>query len=255
MTPAVCETYCSSISVSSYYPLFGLEYGSQCYCGSSLAQQKPERVEEYWCGVPCMGNNTLICGGTWYISLYNITTAPVAKTVATTSVAPTSTPLPSPSSTSSSAAASSTAPQNASAGVSTTSSYSANVGGSPSPLVPQATVIAIGVVAALFAVALFGVIAYLTVFRRRWKKHLETQQEREIASTMTISSSTDIRRGTPPAEMWSGPAEMSADKSKPGSPRVTLPPIPPTSPSITRASINTAATPFVSEHYHKGMEY
>lgn len=79
---------------------------------------------------------------------------------------------------------------------------------------------------------------------------MEAQQEKEIVQTM------DRGKGTPPAtEMWTGPAEMSAVKSSPGSPRVTLPPIPPHSPSVTRASINTARDPFVAEHYHKEAGY
>lgn len=123
--------------------------------------------------------------------------------------------------------------------------------GKPSPLVPQATVIAVAVVAALFALALFGVIVYLLVFRRKWKKHLEAQQEKEMAQTMDKGKG----RGPPPAEMWVSPAEMSAVKSSPGSPRVTLPPIPPHSPSVNRASIKTSADPFVAEHYHKDMGY
>lgn len=130
--------------------------------------------------------------------------------------------------------------------------------GKPSPLVPQATVIAVAVVAALFALALFGVIVYLLVFRRKWKKHLEAQQEKEMAQTMDKGKG----RGPPPAEMWVSPAEMSAVKSSPGSPRlspgsprVTLPSIPPHSPSVNRASIKTSADPFVAEHYHKDMGY
>ncbi|TID26095.1 WSC-domain-containing protein [Venturia nashicola] len=258
MAAGVCEEYCSTISSSSYYPLFGLEYGSQCYCGSSFAHEHPERVEEYWCGVPCMGKTSEICGGTWYISVYNITSPPKAKTVATTSTAPTSTPL----STSSSSTVATA--QNSSGGLDTASSHPASVAGSRTHLVPQTTVIAIGIVAALFAVALLGVIAYLAVFRRRWKKHLEAQQEREIASTMNITSATnvsgktDMHKERPPAEMWVDPAEMPAEKSSPGSPRVTLPPIPPHSPSVpsvTKASINSASYPIVPEHYHDEKEH
>ncbi|XP_071094766.1 xylosyltransferase sqv-6-like [Haliotis cracherodii] len=65
MTQEVCTEYCSTEG----YALAGTESGNQCYCGNSIPTGHT-RDGENNCQRPCAGNTTLICGGTWYLSVY-----------------------------------------------------------------------------------------------------------------------------------------------------------------------------------------
>lgn len=70
MTNEACATYCKS------YKYFGTEYGSECYCGSFLADSsKTAPTEE--CNMPCSGDQYEYCGAGGRLELYqnpNITT-------------------------------------------------------------------------------------------------------------------------------------------------------------------------------------
>ena len=62
MTVEKCLSFCAA------YPLAGLEFGKECYCGGpSIA------VGANGCSVPCGGNAGETCGGSWRLSVYNNT--------------------------------------------------------------------------------------------------------------------------------------------------------------------------------------
>jgi len=63
MTRSVCSAYCSE------YQYFGLEYKTECYCGSTLANSSVT-VAEADCWMSCAGDANTKCGGTNRISVY-----------------------------------------------------------------------------------------------------------------------------------------------------------------------------------------
>lgn len=82
MTASFCLSYCNGISPARFYPLIGLEFASQCYCGGSFTQV-PEPADDASCKSSCTGNSSEVCGATWFIGIYNATTAPAGHTLAT----------------------------------------------------------------------------------------------------------------------------------------------------------------------------
>lgn len=69
MTTEKCSDFCDG------YRLFGVEYGSECYCGTFLGSESYQ-VPESACSEPCGGNVTQTCGGSNLLSVYrtNFTT-------------------------------------------------------------------------------------------------------------------------------------------------------------------------------------
>ncbi|RPB00236.1 WSC-domain-containing protein [Choiromyces venosus 120613-1] len=63
MTVEVCEEACRD------YIYFGVEYGRECYCGSSLAPNAT-LVDNPFCDVPCAGNSSERCGGRRHLNVY-----------------------------------------------------------------------------------------------------------------------------------------------------------------------------------------
>ncbi|KAJ4010351.1 hypothetical protein NW752_005026 [Fusarium irregulare] len=65
MTPSTCLNACADQG----FPLAGLEYGGECYCGNVLANDTVKaNVDD--CNVPCNGDKTLLCGGPSRLSVY-----------------------------------------------------------------------------------------------------------------------------------------------------------------------------------------
>src|SRR2546423_1347207 len=60
------------------FPVAGMEYGGECYCGTKLENVGPNGGEcSLKCDVPCIGDGSQFCGGDWTLSVYernNITT-------------------------------------------------------------------------------------------------------------------------------------------------------------------------------------
>jgi len=70
MTPAFCESVCGA---RHQYKYFGLQYGSECWCGNSYGRHGEESADK--CTKPCNGDVTQQCGGELTNSVYEITTA------------------------------------------------------------------------------------------------------------------------------------------------------------------------------------
>lgn len=61
LTPQLCADFCSTT-----YPYFGLEYSTECYCGSYLTVNSSSTQ----CTMPCAGSSSDTCGGPNALSLY-----------------------------------------------------------------------------------------------------------------------------------------------------------------------------------------
>ncbi|WVR00301.1 hypothetical protein IAU59_007444 [Kwoniella sp. CBS 9459] len=67
MTIQTCQAFC----LSKNYPLAGLEYGRECYCGTAL--QSYSALGFSGCNMPCAGSSQDTCGGSSRLSVYNYT--------------------------------------------------------------------------------------------------------------------------------------------------------------------------------------
>ncbi|KAM0204533.1 hypothetical protein ACHAPA_002021 [Fusarium lateritium] len=65
MTPTTCLTACADQG----FPLAGLEYGGECYCGNVLANDTV-KADTGDCNVACNGDKSLLCGGGSRLSVY-----------------------------------------------------------------------------------------------------------------------------------------------------------------------------------------
>lgn len=73
MTPEACTSACESRS----FKFAALEYGQECWCGSSLASSAT-KANEADCSMPCSGQATAKCGASYIASVYTLsdTTTP-----------------------------------------------------------------------------------------------------------------------------------------------------------------------------------
>ncbi|PQE21948.1 glycoside hydrolase family 3 protein [Rutstroemia sp. NJR-2017a WRK4] len=62
---------CANLCGNAGYAYAGVEYSTQCYCGSSITNNATQ-VAATACTATCAGNSTQICGGTWFIDIYTI---------------------------------------------------------------------------------------------------------------------------------------------------------------------------------------
>ncbi|KAL0631885.1 hypothetical protein Q9L58_009237 [Maublancomyces gigas] len=67
MTLEKCQLYCLDRNL----PMAGLEYGNECYCGTSL--QSGSTLGQIGCTMACTGNSSQICGGPSRLGVYNYT--------------------------------------------------------------------------------------------------------------------------------------------------------------------------------------
>lgn len=80
MTIEKCAASCSA------WTYFGLEYSSECFCGSQLEQST--QVDTSQCNMPCKGNSAQICGAGNRLNVYKFNSiTPTATSAATGSVA------------------------------------------------------------------------------------------------------------------------------------------------------------------------
>jgi hypothetical protein len=66
LTVESCLKFCGDGGFS----IAGVENGSECYCGDSLANGKPSALPMGECFTPCVGKDSENCGGYGYIGLY-----------------------------------------------------------------------------------------------------------------------------------------------------------------------------------------
>jgi len=74
MTPNVCQDYCTGKG----YPLSGVEYSTECYCGNVL-ENGSSIGGSTSCTMPCGGSPSAICGGPGALSVYNNTAITLSK--------------------------------------------------------------------------------------------------------------------------------------------------------------------------------
>jgi WSC domain len=75
MTVEACQKFCTNASM----PLFGLEYGGECYCGAKLSVGAISTFSSQ-CNTPCAGNKAQTCGGSAHLSLYGASPGKPAET-------------------------------------------------------------------------------------------------------------------------------------------------------------------------------
>jgi hypothetical protein len=75
-----CRKFCGGSQ------LFGLQYGSECYCGSTIASTST-LVEDSQCGMTCKGNNSEYCGAGSRMQVYRLgaTSSPSSSSSSSTS--------------------------------------------------------------------------------------------------------------------------------------------------------------------------
>lgn len=66
-TPYNCIEHCSSLG----YPYVGVEYSDECYCGTNLVSDDIQEAPEGDCDMPCSGDSTQLCGGSWRMQVYS----------------------------------------------------------------------------------------------------------------------------------------------------------------------------------------
>lgn len=72
-TPYDCVNHC--ISLGSQYRYAGLEYGTECHCGTGYAGGVvPDAADVSECDMRCSGDFIWPCGGSWRIQIYTATT-------------------------------------------------------------------------------------------------------------------------------------------------------------------------------------
>ncbi|GJE90201.1 WSC domain-containing protein [Phanerochaete sordida] len=70
-TPYECTFQCTEVGDYAYA---GVEYGDECYCGTGLVDENVRPTADVSeCDVPCAGDYTESCGGSWRIQIYRFT--------------------------------------------------------------------------------------------------------------------------------------------------------------------------------------
>jgi len=64
MTPQMCEKLCQN------FKFYGVETGSECWCGNELAQWT-QKLQESDCHEKCWGDKNQSCGAGWRLNLYS----------------------------------------------------------------------------------------------------------------------------------------------------------------------------------------
>ena len=64
LTAEMCMDFCDVMG----YPIAGLEYGGECYCGNKFEQGGGTCTSG--CSLPCIGDQNQTCGGDWVMNVY-----------------------------------------------------------------------------------------------------------------------------------------------------------------------------------------
>lgn len=79
-----CAAFCSG------YAYFGVEYGAECYCGSTIYSNSVRQSDESGCSMACAANASQKCGGPDFLNIYYINvTSSVSTTTTSISTTPT----------------------------------------------------------------------------------------------------------------------------------------------------------------------
>jgi hypothetical protein len=65
-TPGVCAALCSARG----YPLAAVEYGYECFCAAAYAAGPPTPASVNDCNMPCAGDASQMCGGSFRVSVF-----------------------------------------------------------------------------------------------------------------------------------------------------------------------------------------
>ncbi len=103
MTPTLCASLCGGKAA-----YFGTENGNQCFCGSKL--DFDTTIDASRCGTKCGGDSTTNCGGSYALSVWKSSAAPVSVSSSTKPATSSSSTKPVSTSTSSSTAAATQSP-------------------------------------------------------------------------------------------------------------------------------------------------
>ncbi|PSN61392.1 WSC-domain-containing protein [Corynespora cassiicola Philippines] len=134
-----CANFCSG------YAYFGVEYGSECYCGKTIYQLSVKQPDSKGCNMACPGNSAQNCGGPNFLNVYTFSSSsssapPSSSTSRSTAQPPVSTSLTSLSkSSSTSQASSSTTSSSSSSTLSSGSSSSSSSTSTSSAAAPTPT--------------------------------------------------------------------------------------------------------------------
>ncbi|KAG9017302.1 hypothetical protein FRB93_007415 [Tulasnella sp. JGI-2019a] len=79
MTPTMCEQLCTG------YAYAGVEYSTECYCGTSMTNMATSSA----CSSTCGGDSSKICGGSWAINVYHLTASTITSSTAVSTTATT----------------------------------------------------------------------------------------------------------------------------------------------------------------------
>jgi WSC domain len=71
MTVEICSAFCGTRG----YTYFGVEYGTECYCGNTLLASSTVATDGR-CNMACPGKAAEVCGGPGGLSLYKAVTLP-----------------------------------------------------------------------------------------------------------------------------------------------------------------------------------
>ena len=67
---------CANICSSQGHTVFGVEYSRECYCDTSLHPNASTSLsEQAYCNGTCCGDASVLCGGTWYIDVYQVSSS------------------------------------------------------------------------------------------------------------------------------------------------------------------------------------
>ena len=69
MTVELCVAACQEDN----FPLAGLEFATQCFCGTAILGTGAPVSDDEGCNMACQGNATELCGGANRLNVYNFT--------------------------------------------------------------------------------------------------------------------------------------------------------------------------------------
>jgi hypothetical protein len=75
-----CASFCLG------YNYFGVEFGSECYCGDEIYVNSINQYSEVGCSANCAGNSSQKCGGPDFLNIYYVNATTVSMTTIPTPI-------------------------------------------------------------------------------------------------------------------------------------------------------------------------